>query len=151
MLDIQGAFSEKRTWLFPPHSRGVGYKDKFTFFSWPSCLTCTFVCVCPFSAPIQKYIQEARNLGSTIRQPKLSNLSPSVIAQTNWKFVEGLLKECRNKVIQRIILLSCTSYPSFLDHFVSSVFEPSPPTFLPSVSALFLWGFLHGGEKLMKR
>ncbi|KFQ59247.1 DENN domain-containing protein 5A, partial [Pelecanus crispus] len=33
-----------------------------------------------------KYIQEARNLGSTIRQPKLSNLSPSVIAQTNWKF-----------------------------------------------------------------
>lgn len=46
----------------------------------------------------QKYIQEARNLGTTIRQPKLSNLSPSVIAQTNWKFVEGLLKECRNKV-----------------------------------------------------
>ncbi|XP_019375140.1 PREDICTED: DENN domain-containing protein 5A isoform X2 [Gavialis gangeticus] len=45
----------------------------------------------------EKYIQEARNLGSTIRQPKLSNLSPSVIAQTNWKFVEGLLKECRNK------------------------------------------------------
>jgi hypothetical protein len=37
-------------------------------------------------------------MGSTIRQPKLSNLSPSVIAQTNWKFVEGLLKECRNKV-----------------------------------------------------
>ncbi|KFQ30348.1 DENN domain-containing protein 5A, partial [Mesitornis unicolor] len=34
----------------------------------------------------EKYIQEARNLGSTIRQPKLSNLSPSVIAQTNWKF-----------------------------------------------------------------
>lgn len=47
---------------------------------------------------MQKYIQEARNMGSTIRQPKLSNLSPSVIAQTNWKFVEGLLKECRNKV-----------------------------------------------------
>uniref|UniRef100_A0A8D0MD33 DENN domain-containing protein 5A n=1 Tax=Sus scrofa TaxID=9823 RepID=A0A8D0MD33_PIG len=45
----------------------------------------------------EKYIQEARNMGSTIRQPKLSNLSPSVIAQTNWKFVEGLLKECRNK------------------------------------------------------
>uniref|UniRef100_A0AAZ3R4H4 DENN/MADD domain containing 5A n=1 Tax=Oncorhynchus tshawytscha TaxID=74940 RepID=A0AAZ3R4H4_ONCTS len=45
----------------------------------------------------EKYIQEARNLGTTIRQPKLSNLSPSVIAQTNWKFVEGLLKECRNK------------------------------------------------------
>lgn len=50
------------------------------------------------SVSLQKYIQEARNLGTTIRQPKLSNLSPSVIAQTNWKFVEGLLKECRMKV-----------------------------------------------------
>lgn len=51
------------------------------------------MCLC-----LQKYIQEARTLGTLIRQPKLSNLSPSVIAQTNWKFVEGLLKECRNKV-----------------------------------------------------
>ncbi|XP_048342368.1 DENN domain-containing protein 5A isoform X1 [Sphaerodactylus townsendi] len=50
-----------------------------------------------------KYIQEARNLGSTIRQPKLSNLSPSVIAQTNWKFVEGLLKECRNKTKRMLV------------------------------------------------
>lgn len=54
----------------------------------------------------QKYIQEARNLGTTIRQPKLSNLSPSVIAQTNWKFVEGLLKECRNKVCVAAVLCS---------------------------------------------
>ncbi|XP_069756440.1 DENN domain-containing protein 5A isoform X4 [Narcine bancroftii] len=45
----------------------------------------------------EKYMQEARNLGTGMRQPKLSNLSPSVIAHTNWKFVEGLLKECRNK------------------------------------------------------
>uniref|UniRef100_A0A3B3B5X2 DENN/MADD domain containing 5A n=1 Tax=Oryzias melastigma TaxID=30732 RepID=A0A3B3B5X2_ORYME len=50
-----------------------------------------------------KYIQEARNLGTTIRQPKLSNLSPSVIAQTNWKFVEGLLKECRNKTKRMLV------------------------------------------------
>ncbi|KAM8940379.1 DENN domain-containing protein 5A isoform 2-T2 [Pelodytes ibericus] len=51
----------------------------------------------------EKYIQEARNLGSSIRQPKLSNLSPSVIAQTNWKFVEGLLKECRNKTKRMLV------------------------------------------------
>lgn len=51
----------------------------------------------------EKYIQEARNMGSTIRQPKLSNLSPSVIAQTNWKFVEGLLKECRNKTKRMLV------------------------------------------------
>ncbi|XP_066556954.1 DENN domain-containing protein 5A isoform X3 [Amia ocellicauda] len=50
-----------------------------------------------------KYIQEARTLGTTIRQPKLSNLSPSVIAQTNWKFVEGLLKECRNKTKRMLV------------------------------------------------
>uniref|UniRef100_A0A8C1LSZ2 DENN/MADD domain containing 5A n=1 Tax=Cyprinus carpio TaxID=7962 RepID=A0A8C1LSZ2_CYPCA len=52
---------------------------------------------------MQKYIQEARNLGTTLRQPKLSNLSPSVIAQTNWKFVEGLLKECRNKTKRMLV------------------------------------------------
>ncbi|XP_041075213.1 DENN domain-containing protein 5A-like isoform X4 [Polyodon spathula] len=51
----------------------------------------------------EKYVQEARNLGTTIRQPKLSNLSPSVIAQTNWKFVEGLLKECRNKTKRMLV------------------------------------------------
>lgn len=44
-------------------------------------------------------MQEARTLGKNLRQPKLSDLSPAVIAQTNWKFVEGLLKECRLKVI----------------------------------------------------
>lgn len=68
-----------------------------TSSSIPSSCVVTFCnqCMCVF---FQKYIQEARNLGTTIRQPKLSNLSPSVIAQTNWKFVEGLLKECRNKV-----------------------------------------------------
>lgn len=37
-------------------------------------------------------------MGKNLRQPKLSDLSPAVIAQTNWKFVEGLLKECKMKV-----------------------------------------------------
>lgn len=97
-------------------------------------LTCTFICFYQFCVPIQKYIQEARNLGSTIRQPKLSNLSPSVIAQTNWKFVEGLLKECRNKVTQRVLLFS---YLSFEDHLVCSTFEL--PAFLPCVSALSIY------------
>ncbi|XP_069756478.1 DENN domain-containing protein 5A isoform X8 [Narcine bancroftii] len=51
----------------------------------------------------EKYMQEARNLGTGMRQPKLSNLSPSVIAHTNWKFVEGLLKECRNKTKRMLV------------------------------------------------
>uniref|UniRef100_A0A3Q3T206 DENN/MADD domain containing 5B n=1 Tax=Mastacembelus armatus TaxID=205130 RepID=A0A3Q3T206_9TELE len=51
----------------------------------------------------EKYMQEARSLGKNIRQPKLSDLSPAVIAQTNWKFVEGLLKECRLKTKRMLV------------------------------------------------
>uniref|UniRef100_A0A8C3AAM5 DENN/MADD domain containing 5B n=1 Tax=Cyclopterus lumpus TaxID=8103 RepID=A0A8C3AAM5_CYCLU len=51
----------------------------------------------------EKYIQEARSLGKNLRQPKLSDLSPAVIAQTNWKFVEGLLKECRMKTKRMLV------------------------------------------------
>uniref|UniRef100_A0A4W3GVD9 DENN/MADD domain containing 5B n=1 Tax=Callorhinchus milii TaxID=7868 RepID=A0A4W3GVD9_CALMI len=51
----------------------------------------------------QKYIQEARSFGKSLRQPKLSDLSPAVIAQTNWKFVEGLLKECRMKTKRMLV------------------------------------------------
>ncbi|XP_069084297.1 DENN domain-containing protein 5B isoform X1 [Pleurodeles waltl] len=50
-----------------------------------------------------KYMQEARTIGKTLRQPKLSDLSPAVIAQTNWKFVEGLLKECRMKTKRMLV------------------------------------------------
>ncbi|XP_039997339.1 DENN domain-containing protein 5B isoform X2 [Xiphias gladius] len=51
----------------------------------------------------EKYMQEARSLGKNLRQPKLSDLSPAVIAQTNWKFVEGLLKECRIKTKRMLV------------------------------------------------
>uniref|UniRef100_A0AAY4AZX3 DENN domain-containing protein 5B n=1 Tax=Denticeps clupeoides TaxID=299321 RepID=A0AAY4AZX3_9TELE len=52
----------------------------------------------------EKYLQEARTLGKAVRQqPKLSDLSPAVIAQTNWKFVEGLLKECRLKTKRMLV------------------------------------------------
>ncbi|XP_007502592.2 DENN domain-containing protein 5B isoform X2 [Monodelphis domestica] len=51
----------------------------------------------------EKYMQEARSLGKNLRQPKLSDLSPAVIAQTNWKFVEGLLKECRLKTKRMLV------------------------------------------------
>ncbi|XP_078273589.1 DENN domain-containing protein 5B-like [Rhinoraja longicauda] len=56
-----------------------------------------------FSECSLKYIQEARSLGKSLRQPKLSDLSPAVIAQTNWKFVEGLLKECRIKTKRMLV------------------------------------------------
>ena len=49
----------------------------------------------------EKYVTEARGGGPrdhikyTAQNPKLSDLSPAVIAQTNWKFVETLLKEAK--------------------------------------------------------
>lgn len=51
----------------------------------------------------EKYMQEARSLGKNLRQPRLSDLSPAVIAQTNSKFVEGLLKECRMKTKRMLV------------------------------------------------
>uniref|UniRef100_A0A8C2JN85 DENN/MADD domain containing 5B n=1 Tax=Cyprinus carpio TaxID=7962 RepID=A0A8C2JN85_CYPCA len=42
-------------------------------------------------------------LKENLRQPKLSDLSPAVIAQTNWKFVEGLLKECKMKTKRMLV------------------------------------------------
>ncbi|XP_069375615.1 DENN domain-containing protein 5B isoform X2 [Paralichthys olivaceus] len=55
------------------------------------------------SSSCLKYMQEARSLGKNLRLPKLSDLSPAVIAQTNWKFVEGLLKECRMKTKRMLV------------------------------------------------
>uniref|UniRef100_A0A8C5NCE2 DENN domain-containing protein 5B-like n=1 Tax=Gouania willdenowi TaxID=441366 RepID=A0A8C5NCE2_GOUWI len=51
----------------------------------------------------ERHVQDARGLGKNLRQPKLSDLSPAVIAQTNWKFVEGLLKECRMKTKRMLV------------------------------------------------
>ncbi len=49
----------------------------------------------------QQYIQQARK--GTVQQPVLSSLDQK---QTNWKFVEGLLKECKVKVSSEIGCLS---------------------------------------------
>ncbi|XP_061107686.1 DENN domain-containing protein 5B-like isoform X2 [Conger conger] len=51
----------------------------------------------------EKYMQEARSLGKHQWQPTLSDLSPALIAQTNSRFVEGLLKECRMKTKRMLV------------------------------------------------
>uniref|UniRef100_A0A8C5HGE0 DENN domain-containing protein 5B-like n=1 Tax=Gouania willdenowi TaxID=441366 RepID=A0A8C5HGE0_GOUWI len=64
------------------------------------------VCACVYGldlCDVQRHVQDARGLGKNLRQPKLSDLSPAVIAQTNWKFVEGLLKECRMKTKRMLV------------------------------------------------
>ena len=53
----------------------------------------------------EKYVTEARggprdHIKYTAQNPKLSDLSPAVIAQTNWKFVETLLKEAKVSAIE---------------------------------------------------
>ncbi|XP_060079678.1 DENN domain-containing protein 5B-like [Ylistrum balloti] len=49
----------------------------------------------------EKYMQEARTKG--LRQPKLSDMSPASMAQTNWKFVETLLQECKSKTKRLLV------------------------------------------------
>ncbi|CAM9544840.1 unnamed protein product [Lampetra planeri] len=52
----------------------------------------------------QKFLADGRGLGKGgVRQPKLADLSPSVFAKTNLKFVEGLLKECRTKTKRMLV------------------------------------------------
>ncbi|XP_055963796.1 DENN domain-containing protein 5B isoform X2 [Sorex fumeus] len=51
----------------------------------------------------EKHAQEARSLGKSLGQPQLSGLSPAVIAHTNRKFVEGLLRECRLKTKRMLV------------------------------------------------
>uniref|UniRef100_A0A8C5F3W5 DENN domain containing 5A n=1 Tax=Gadus morhua TaxID=8049 RepID=A0A8C5F3W5_GADMO len=117
----------------------------------------------------EKYIQEARNLGTTIRQPKLSNLSPSVIAHTNWKFVEGLLKECRNKTKRMLVEkmgreavelghgeVSITgveentliaSLCDLLERIWSHGLQVKQVIHLPCSHAILLSGFIHDSER----
>ncbi|XP_069132552.1 DENN domain-containing protein 5B-like isoform X3 [Argopecten irradians] len=49
----------------------------------------------------EKYMQEARSKG--LRQPKLSDMSAASMAQTNWKFVETLLQECKSKTKRMLV------------------------------------------------
>ena len=49
----------------------------------------------------QKYMAEARS--KIVHQPKFSDLASGGMAQTNWKFVETLLKECKTKVMYNCI------------------------------------------------
>ncbi|ESO93313.1 hypothetical protein LOTGIDRAFT_232739 [Lottia gigantea] len=49
----------------------------------------------------ERYIQEARTKN---RQPKLSEMSAAGMVQTNWKFVETLLKECKTKTKKMLVV-----------------------------------------------
>ncbi|XP_070189297.1 DENN domain-containing protein 5B-like isoform X2 [Littorina saxatilis] len=48
-----------------------------------------------------RYIQEART--KQMRQPQLSDMSAAGMVQTNWKFVETLLKECKTKTKKMLV------------------------------------------------
>ncbi|KAK3098446.1 hypothetical protein FSP39_019539 [Pinctada imbricata] len=49
----------------------------------------------------EKYVQEARL--KHMRQPKLTDMSAAGLAQTNWKFVETLLQEVKNKTKRMLV------------------------------------------------
>lgn len=46
---------------------------------------------------------EARS--KIVHQPKFSEMASGGMAQTNWKFVETLLKECKTKVYRYTVSL----------------------------------------------
>ena len=62
----------------------------------------------------EKYVTEARggagggssrdHIKYTSQNPKLTAISPAVIAQTNWKFVETLLKEAKVRFADLILI-----------------------------------------------
>ncbi|XP_041355210.1 DENN domain-containing protein 5B-like isoform X3 [Gigantopelta aegis] len=49
----------------------------------------------------ERYLQEAKI--KSLRQPKLSDMSAQGMVQTNWKFVETLLKECKTKTKKMLV------------------------------------------------
>ncbi|XP_076058045.1 DENN domain containing pinstripe isoform X2 [Oratosquilla oratoria] len=48
-----------------------------------------------------KFIHEAKT--KLLSQPQLTDMSPAVMAQTNWKFVEQLLKECKTRTKRMLV------------------------------------------------
>ncbi|KAI8506705.1 DENN domain-containing protein 5B, partial [Branchiostoma belcheri] len=90
---------------------------------------------------IWKYIQEAR--GKLLRQPKLSDMSPAVIAQTNWKFVEGLLKECKVKT-KRMLVEKMGSEAVELGHGETSLRGMEENTLIASLCDLLERIWSHG-------
>ncbi|XP_030644584.1 DENN domain-containing protein 5B isoform X3 [Chanos chanos] len=91
----------------------------------------------------EKYMQEARSLGKSLRQPKLSDLSPAVIAQTNWKFVEGLLKECRMKT-KRMLVAKMGREAVELGHGEASITGLEENTLIASLCDLLERIWSHG-------
>ncbi|XP_078663872.1 DENN domain-containing protein 5A-like isoform X10 [Branchiostoma floridae x Branchiostoma belcheri] len=89
----------------------------------------------------EKYIQEAR--GKLLRQPKLSDMSPAVIAQTNWKFVEGLLKECKVKT-KRMLVEKMGSEAVELGHGETSLRGMEENTLIASLCDLLERIWSHG-------
>ncbi|XP_078329219.1 DENN domain-containing protein 5A-like isoform X4 [Crassostrea virginica] len=49
----------------------------------------------------EKYLQDARH--KHVRQPKLTDMSAAGVMQTNWKFVETLLQEIKNKTKRMLV------------------------------------------------
>ncbi|XP_078582428.1 DENN domain-containing protein 5B-like isoform X9 [Branchiostoma floridae x Branchiostoma japonicum] len=89
----------------------------------------------------EKYIQEARS--KLLRQPKLSDMSPAVIAQTNWKFVEGLLKECKVKT-KRMLVEKMGSEAVELGHGETSLRGMEENTLIASLCDLLERIWSHG-------
>lgn len=88
-----------------------------------------------------KYIPDVRSKG--IHHPKLSNVSPAFIAQTNWKFVDALLKECTMRT-KRMLVEKMGQEAIELGHIEGSITGLEENTLIASLCDLLERVWSHG-------
>ncbi|XP_050714063.1 DENN domain-containing protein 5B-like isoform X2 [Eriocheir sinensis] len=86
-----------------------------------------------------KVIHEAKSK----LQPKLADMSPAYMAQTNWKFVEQLLKECKTRT-KRMLVEKMGSEAVELGHGEGSLVGVEENTLIASLCDLLERVWAHG-------
>ncbi|KAG0727721.1 DENN domain-containing protein 5A [Chionoecetes opilio] len=76
-------------------------------------------------------------------QPKLADMSPAYMAQTNWKFVEQLLKECKTRT-KRMLVEKMGSEAVELGHGEGSLVGVEENTLIASLCDLLERVWAHG-------
>ncbi|KAF4523620.1 hypothetical protein B566_EDAN010129 [Ephemera danica] len=83
------------------------------------------------------------NLSKSSRQPKITDLTPAMIAQTNWSFVEKLLKDCKVKT-KRMLVEKMGSEAIDLGHVEPNIVGIEENTLVASLCDLLERVWSHG-------
>ncbi|XP_059486887.1 DENN domain-containing protein 5B isoform X2 [Neocloeon triangulifer] len=102
--------------------------------------------VAPSFAEPQPPQNQAPVLNKHTKQPKFTEMSPAVIAQTNWSFVEKLLKDCKLKT-KRMLVEKMGSEAVELGHAEPSIMGVEENTLVASLCDLLERVWSHGLHK----